>query len=122
MQLRKEEQRLERKFTALLSPAASATNDESFGFGDEVEPTTTEYASRAVQFHSDGGHFDFVWLPARTPHVGLSTCGEHNETKKNTHPKNVTARSREQAVRLADAGGDQQRSHRPGPGTRKCAA
>ena len=30
------------------------------------------YVSRAVQFHPDGGRFDFVWLPARTmhPHVG----------------------------------------------------
>ena len=27
-------------------------------------------ASRAVQFHPHGGQFDFVWLPARTPHVG----------------------------------------------------
>ena len=28
------------------------------------------YASRAVQFHPRGGQFDFVWLSARTPHVG----------------------------------------------------
>ena len=26
------------------------------------------YASRAVQFHPDGGQVDFVWLPARTMH------------------------------------------------------
>ena len=26
------------------------------------------YASRAVQFHPDGGQFDSVWLSARTPH------------------------------------------------------
>ena len=29
-----------------------------------------KYASRAVQFHPHGGQPDFVWLPARTPHVG----------------------------------------------------
>ena len=28
------------------------------------------YASRAVQCHPHGGQSDFVWLPARTPHVG----------------------------------------------------
>ena len=28
------------------------------------------YASRAVQFHPHGGQSDFVWLSARTPHVG----------------------------------------------------
>ena len=28
------------------------------------------FLSRAVQLHSDGGQFDFVWLSARTPHVG----------------------------------------------------
>ena len=27
-------------------------------------------SSRAVQFHPHGGQFDFVWLSARTPHVG----------------------------------------------------
>ena len=26
--------------------------------------------SRAVQFHPHGDQFDFVWLPARTPHGG----------------------------------------------------
>ena len=26
------------------------------------------HASRAVQFHPDGGQFDLVWLSARTPH------------------------------------------------------
>ena len=26
------------------------------------------YASRAVQFHTHGGQFDFAWLSARTPH------------------------------------------------------
>ena len=32
------------------------------------------YASRAVQFHPDGGQFGFVWLSARTmhPHGGAS--------------------------------------------------
>ena len=30
----------------------------------------TLYASCAVQFHSNGSQFDFVWLSARTPHVG----------------------------------------------------
>ena len=30
------------------------------------------YASRAVQFHSDGGQSDFSWLPARTSHGGAS--------------------------------------------------
>ena len=43
-------------------------------------------ASRAVRFHLVGIPFDFVWLPARTPHVGFSTCGEPNKVKKNTHP------------------------------------
>jgi hypothetical protein len=28
------------------------------------------YESWAVQFHPDGGQFDFVWPSARTPHVG----------------------------------------------------
>ena len=28
------------------------------------------HASRAVQSHTHGGRFDFVWLSARTPHVG----------------------------------------------------
>ena len=30
------------------------------------------YASQAVQCHPDGGQFDFVRLPARTPHGGAS--------------------------------------------------
>ena len=30
------------------------------------------HASRAVQFHLDGGQSDFVWLTARTPHGGAS--------------------------------------------------
>ena len=29
-----------------------------------------------------GGQFDFVWLPARTPHGGASYVGEPNEIKK----------------------------------------
>jgi len=33
------------------------------------EPATW-HASRAVQFHPHGGQSDFVWLSARTPHVG----------------------------------------------------
>ena len=39
----------------------------------DSEATTVawaEYASRAVHFHPNGGQFDFVWHPARTPHVG----------------------------------------------------
>ena len=32
--------------------------------------TYSQYASRAVQFHPHGVQSDFVWLPARTPHVG----------------------------------------------------
>ena len=61
-----------------------------------------EYAPRAVQFHPHGGRFDFVWLPARTPHVGpqYAWCltAERNQEKKNAHPKNVTA-----LVRVQDA-------------------
>ena len=36
-----------------------------------------------------GGQFEFVWLDARTPRPmwALSTCGELNEIKKNTHPE-----------------------------------
>ena len=30
------------------------------------------HASRAVLLHPRGGQFDFVWLPARTPHGGAS--------------------------------------------------
>ena len=30
------------------------------------------YASRAVRHHPNGGQFDFVWLPAHTPHGGAS--------------------------------------------------
>ena len=40
------------------------------GFQDVVPQQ--RYASCAVQFHPDGGQFDFVWLPARTPHAGAS--------------------------------------------------
>ena len=38
---------------------------------DRTKPLGT-YASRAVQFHADGGQFDFVWLSPRAmhPHVG----------------------------------------------------
>ena len=30
-------------------------------------------------------------IPARVPHVTLSTCGEPNGIKENTHPKGITA-------------------------------
>jgi len=33
---------------------------------------STWYASRAIQLHPNGVQFDFVWLPARTPHGGAS--------------------------------------------------
>ena len=33
-----------------------------------VPRAAVQYASQAVQFHPDGGQFDFVWLSARTPH------------------------------------------------------
>ena len=56
-------------------------------------------------FHPDGGQFDFVWPPARTmrhtPMWALGTCGEPNEIKKNTHPENITALSRDQVSLLA---------------------
>ena len=35
-------------------------------------PCSTQYASRAVQFHPHGGQSDCVRLPARTPHGGAS--------------------------------------------------
>ena len=41
-----------------------------------------------------GGQLDFVWLPARVAHESmsaLSTCGEPDEIKDNTHPNNITA-------------------------------
>ena len=41
-------------------------------------PTTTceddEYASRAVQFHPNGGQFDFVRPSPRTPHGAYVWC------------------------------------------------
>ena len=65
-----------------------------------MEDVGLKYASRAVQFHPHGGQSDFVWPPARTPHAGwaLSTCGESDEIKKNTHPKYFTALFHEQAL------------------------
>ena len=51
------------------------------------------YASWAVQFHPHGGQFDFVWLPARTldaPPWGVRVV-RPTKSKKNTHPKNITA-------------------------------
>ena len=50
----------------------------------------------AVKSPVSGGHFDAISF--RSPHVrctpmwALSTCGEPNETKKNTHPEGVAAR------------------------------
>ena len=65
--------------------------------------TRSTYAPRAVQLHPDGGQFDFVWPPARTMHTpmwALSTCGESDEIKKNTHPTYITAAFREQVLEL----------------------
>ena len=45
-------------------------------------------ANSRVQFHRDGGQFDFVWLPARTMHLhGACTCGAPNEIKKKYPPE-----------------------------------
>ena len=50
------------------------------------------YAPRAGQLNPDGGQFD---ISSGSPHVrptrALSTCGEPDEMKKNTHPENITA-------------------------------
>ena len=40
---------------------------EAFGTQLGIKYTVV-YASRAVQFHPDGGQSDFAWLSARTPH------------------------------------------------------
>ena len=41
------------------------------GPSGQAELLSVVYASsRAVQFHPNAGQFDFVWLPAHTPHVG----------------------------------------------------
>ena len=45
----------------------------------------------AVKSRVSGGRFDLVWLPARVPRVGPQHVRGPKETKKNTHPKQVTA-------------------------------
>ena len=42
---------------------------------DDPETLLVKYPSRAVQFHPNGGQFDFARLPARTPHGVHRTCG-----------------------------------------------
>ena len=37
-------------------------------YTDDKQGDTIRYAASAVQFHPDGGQFDFGWLSARTPH------------------------------------------------------
>ena len=39
---------------------------------NDADNTPSASASRAVQFHPGGGQFDFVRLPACTPHGGAS--------------------------------------------------
>ena len=55
------------------------------------------YAPRTVQFHPHGGQLAFVWLPSRhvRPMGVHRPCSEPNEIKKNTHPKRITALSRD---------------------------
>ena len=61
-------------------------------------PTTPPYASRARQFDPDGGQFDFVWLSPHVRPMGVHrTCGEPDEIRRNTHPKNIAPLFREQA-------------------------
>ena len=40
----------------------------AFDSADADASCYERYALRAVQFHPDGGQFDFVWLPTRTTH------------------------------------------------------
>ena len=63
-------------------------------FGSRQALYAHMYASRALQFHPHGGQSDFVWLLARTPHVGaFSTCGEPDETKEKYPPPEMYYRS-----------------------------
>ena len=48
-------------------------------------------ASRAVQFHPMGVNSISFGPPHIRPMWALSACGEPNEIKKNTHPKNLPA-------------------------------
>ena len=51
------------------------------------------YTSRAVQSHPHGGQFDFVRLSGRTyaPRGCIVRVVSLTKSKKNTHPKNITA-------------------------------
>ena len=48
------------------------------------------YASRAVQFHPHGDHFDVVWLSARTPHAAYVRRARRNQER---HPPEIYYRS-----------------------------
>ena len=58
------------------------------------------YASRAVQFHPHGVNPISSGPPHVRPMWALSTCGEPDEIKKNTQPKNITLFSTEKFYAL----------------------
>ena len=56
-------------------PNAVSGEGTKGGFWDDAQRNRTErvmYTSWAVQYHPDGGQFDFARSPARTPHEGAS--------------------------------------------------
>jgi len=48
--------------------AARRDSNDSYHYHYQLQRPAAGYASRAVQFHPDGGQFDSVWLSARTMH------------------------------------------------------
>ena len=58
--------------TAVATVDADGVHGHVTMMQDAPDAPTEVYALRAVRFHPDGRQFDFVWLPARTPHGGAS--------------------------------------------------
>ena len=76
----------------LFNTTAAAAPGQGQGRGDNggALASPAGMCREPYSFTPMGGQFGFFRSPHVRPMWALSTCGEPNEIKKNTHPKNIT--------------------------------